>query len=122
MVLAWKEFKIILGMYERFIPISISNMYLLNNNQKLSLDQYQDHVGMKVLKSIQYQDQVGINFFLNYLIWGRGLYVQKAIANQHWSILVLASFRLVLNLVPDTWFGKKNLLLESNHAIRLYSQ
>ncbi len=42
-------------------------MYLLNKNQKLSLNQYQDHVGMKVLKSTQYQDQVGINFLK--IIW-----------------------------------------------------
>jgi hypothetical protein len=106
-------------MYENFIPTSISNMDLLNNNQKLSLDQYQDHVGMKVLKSIQFPRPSWYQFFKNYLIWGPYLCVQKAIANQHWSILVLACFQFVLKSIPDTWSGKKNLLLESNHAINL---
>lgn len=31
---------------------------------------------------------------------------------------MLASFRLVLDSVPDKWFGNKSRLLESNHAIR----
>jgi hypothetical protein len=81
-------------MYESFIPISISKMYLLNNNPKLSLDQYQDHLCMKVLKSIEFPrpSWYQLFFFKKYLMWGPGLYVQKTIERSTWVNISVGQF------------------------------